>query len=85
MTRSRKVLPPTATGVDVLETIKAEMIEGGELLRPHYPDDDEEQLSERVMSLLRDKYARGRWPTDEEIKIMKAQDTQEQPDAHDFN
>jgi hypothetical protein len=55
---------------DILETLKAEIEEGIEILRPHYPiDADLRTIAEYWRPQF---YQRGRWPTAEEIEVGKA-------------
>jgi hypothetical protein len=58
--------------IDSFETMKAELDEGGELLRQHYPDDDERQLLNHAMFWRRWRYQHSRWPSDQEIIEEKA-------------
>jgi hypothetical protein len=52
---------------DSLEAMKAELVEGAELLRRRYPDDNERTLLDRAMHWRSWRYQHGRWPTDQEI------------------
>jgi hypothetical protein len=59
---------------DILETMRAELDEGVALLRPHYPDDDDDALCDRAMYWRPWRYSRGRWPSVEEIEAKKAKE-----------
>jgi hypothetical protein len=63
--------------IDVLEIIKDELDECVALLRPHYPADDDDTLRERAVGWRQSRYAKGRWPTDEEIETRKAKEAAE--------
>jgi hypothetical protein len=69
--------------MDSLETLKAEMDECVALLRPHYPDDTEERLYERAMCMRPQRYATGRWPTDDEIEAEAKKETERLRDRRD--
>jgi hypothetical protein len=58
--------------IDALETLKAELDEGVALLRPHYPEETDVQLRDHALYLRSERYARGRWPSDDEIMERKA-------------
>lgn len=49
-------------------TLKAELDECIELLRPHYSDATDEELHARAEWMRPKRYAAGRWPTAEEIE-----------------
>jgi hypothetical protein len=68
--RSRQQPQDNAT-TDILETMKAELAEGAELLRQHYPDEDEQQLLAHALYWRKWHYQHGRRPTDQEIIDMK--------------
>ena len=57
---------------DILETMKAELDESVEVLRRHYPHDDERQLLDRAIYWRPWRYERGRWLTDQDIIDAKA-------------
>jgi len=57
---------------DVLENMKAELDECVVLLRPHYPEEDNEQLHDHATGMRMERYARGRWPSDDELVKKKA-------------
>jgi len=56
---------------DILETMKAELDEGAALLRPYYPEDDDEALHERAICLRPWRYKEGRWPNAEELAWLR--------------
>jgi hypothetical protein len=78
--RSRKP-PAVADATDLLKTLEAEIDEGAELLRPFYPDAGGDELRDRALSLLRNRYARGHWPTAEEIEAKKAEEAEKEGKA----
>jgi hypothetical protein len=83
-TRQRRIEPDsTRTGIDVLETLKAELDWCVALLRPHYPEEDDAQLRDRAIDLRAECYARGRWPSDDEIVTRKAKAAEEGGGLHD--
>ena len=47
---------------DILATMKAELVEGAEFLRAHYPDDSAEDLHYRALGLRQLFYRHGGWP-----------------------
>jgi hypothetical protein len=57
-----KVAAPRAGRIDSFATLLAELAEGVELLRPHYPEASDEELRARAAGLLGRRYAEGRWP-----------------------
>ena len=63
---------PNRSTRDILETMEAELDECVALLRPHYPEEKNEQLRNRATGMRQERYARGRWPSDNEIAEMKA-------------
>jgi hypothetical protein len=77
-TRQRQIKrDSTCIGIDVLETLKAELDWCVALLRPHYPEEDDAQLRDRAIDLRAECYARGRWPSDNEIVARKAKAAEE--------
>jgi hypothetical protein len=72
MTRRGKRKQSGGTGQ--LETLRAELEECVELLRPHYPNETDERLHDRAISMRAERYATGRWPTDEEIEAQKTEE-----------
>lgn len=63
MRKRNKVAPPkSANAVDSLATLLAEVDEGIELLRPHYPDAADGELRTRAVGLLPRRWADGQWP-----------------------
>lgn len=42
--------------------------------RGHWPDATDDQLRNRAIELRAERYAKGRWPTDEEIEAEKAKE-----------
>ena len=82
-TRRRRIKrDSTHTGIDVLETLNAELDEGARLLRPHYPEEDDAQLRVRAAGLRQECYARGHWPSDAEIATRKAKAAEEGGGLH---
>jgi hypothetical protein len=57
---------------DALEIMKAELDDGVALLRPHYPEETEVALRDHAAVLRYERYARGCWPSDDEIIARKA-------------
>jgi hypothetical protein len=57
---------------NILETLQAELDECVALLRPHYPNEDDNALRERAVRLRPERYEKGRWPSAEEIEADKA-------------
>ena len=68
----RKKLSPADNAIDSLETMKAELDEGVERLRRHYPDHNEQELLDRALYWRSQRYQHGREPTDQEINAEKA-------------
>jgi hypothetical protein len=58
--------------VDGLQAMLDEIAEGVELLRPHYPDVDERELSFRAQTLKNEKHRCGSWPSAEELAARAA-------------
>jgi hypothetical protein len=56
---------------DILETMANEIAEAVALLRPHYPNEDEDQLRRRAEVMHPRRYERGRWPSSDEL-VAKA-------------
>jgi len=50
-----------------IDLMEAELDEGVEILRPYYPDADDEHLRSRAAHWRHFRYEKGRWPTDQEI------------------
>jgi hypothetical protein len=69
--KTRRV-EPTPLNTYNLETMAAEIDECVELLRPHYPDADEEALRNHARCLRSERYERGHWPSAKEIAAAKA-------------
>ena len=57
---------------NILEMMKAELVEGASLLRRHYPDDDEQRLLDRAAYWRPWRYQHGHWPTVRDIAKAKA-------------
>jgi hypothetical protein len=57
---------------DILETMRAELDEGAALLRPHYPNADDDSLRQHAEYWRPWRYKMGRWPSAEEIETAKA-------------
>jgi hypothetical protein len=66
-TRGKKANPDRGAPLDPVATMQAELAYGVALLRPHFPDDDDDTLLARVKAGRQRRYACGRWPTDEEL------------------
>lgn len=64
--------PSPATGVSLLENLRAEIAEGVELLKPHYPEAGEAELQDQAQGMLGKRYATGRWPTADELAAKAA-------------
>ena len=62
MKRNKAAAPKSANVIDSLTTMHAELDEGVELLRPHYPEATDRELRARAESLRPRRYADGRWP-----------------------
>jgi hypothetical protein len=58
--------------IDSFETMKAERTHLVQFLRPHYPEEPDDELYARAMGMRAEGYAKGRWPTSEEIEQRKA-------------
>lgn len=72
--RNKKAGETRTNTIDFLRVMQAELDEGVQLLRPHYPEASNSELCSRAASLLRwQRYAQGRWPTAEEIEAEKAE------------
>jgi hypothetical protein len=83
--RKRWPKPPAVKDAfDLLESLRGEIAEGAEILRAHYPDVGDGELRNRAQSMLRDRYAKGRWPTNEEIKAGKNKENERAADRAKF-
>jgi hypothetical protein len=60
--------------IDPFKTLLAEIEYGISILRPHYPDADDDWLEKRAMAMRPKRYATGRWPTDEELAAAKVEE-----------
>jgi hypothetical protein len=67
--------------IDVLESLNAELDECAALLRPHYPDENDEQLRARAMYWRPKRHETGRWPSSQEIEEYKAEKAAEKAPA----
>jgi hypothetical protein len=56
--------------IDSLENMKAELRHLVQLLRPHYPEETDDELTALAMDMRPKVYAKGRLPTDKEIKAV---------------
>jgi hypothetical protein len=56
--------------IDSLETMKAELRHLVQLLRPHYPEEPDDELIAIAMDMRPEAYAKGRLPTNKEIKAV---------------
>jgi hypothetical protein len=59
--------------IDTLKSLNAELDECAALLRPHYPDENDEQLRTHAMGWHRQRCKDGRWPSSKEIEDYKAE------------
>jgi hypothetical protein len=57
--------------IDPVKTMLAEIEYGVSILRPHYPDANDDWLEWRAMAIRPKAYQVGRWPSDEEIVAIK--------------
>ena len=57
--------------IDSLENMKAELEHLVQLVRPHYPEESDDELIAIAMDMRPQVYAKGRLPTDEEIKTVE--------------
>jgi hypothetical protein len=48
--------------IDVFQTILAEIAEAVELMRPHFPADDDDALRDRALAWRAERYVTGHWP-----------------------
>jgi hypothetical protein len=48
--------------IDTFQTVLDEIAEAIELQRPHFPDDDEDNLRRRAEAWRPERYDTGRWP-----------------------
>jgi hypothetical protein len=48
--------------IDVFQTILAEIAEAVELMRPHFPNDDDDALRDRALACRAERYQTGHWP-----------------------
>jgi hypothetical protein len=62
-----------AKGLDIIETLKAEIAEAVEMMRPHFPGDSEDSLCHRAESLRAQRYRDGHWPDFAEIARKEAE------------
>jgi hypothetical protein len=60
--------------IDVLATILDEIAEAVELMRPHFPGDDEDALRSRAEAWRSERYAAGHWPDFAEVAKAEAAD-----------
>jgi hypothetical protein len=63
----KKATAPKSSTTDILETMRAELAEGVEILRPLYPEEKDKELRRRAQDLRGWRYEQGRWPTAEEL------------------
>lgn len=78
MARKQAEKPKAAdTGCDILASIRGEIAECADLLRPHFLDETPEELRTRALSLLEGRYQTGRWPSDTELAELAAQTRKE--------
>jgi hypothetical protein len=63
MSRQKKRSPATEIKpIDVLSTMRVEIAEAVELMRPQFPADDEAALRHRAEGFRSDRYSTGQWP-----------------------
>lgn len=60
--KRQKICHPPTNAIDSVKTLQAELDEGIEFLRPHYPEATDMELRARAESLRPRRYAGGRWP-----------------------
>jgi len=65
---------------DILETMRAEIAEAVELMRPHFPQDSEDTLIKRAESLRARRYQDGHWPDFVEMAKEMAKPIPAMPD-----
>jgi hypothetical protein len=62
----------TVKPIDTFATLLDEITEAVELMRPHFPNDDEDTLRGRAMALRAERYRTGHWPDFEEMAKAEA-------------
>jgi hypothetical protein len=60
--------------IDALETMRVEITEAVELMREHFPYDDEKILRSRAEGLRSRRYKEGRWPDFGAIARIEAEE-----------
>jgi hypothetical protein len=68
---------PVHDATNCLESMKAEIAEGIEIIRPIWPEDSEGDLRSRAELLRGERYLKGRWPTVGELKRRKRDELME--------
>src|ERR1700745_1142955 len=58
--------------IDVLGTLLDEITEAVELMRPHFPNGDDDALRHRAMALRAKRYQGGHWPDFEQLARTEA-------------
>jgi hypothetical protein len=58
---------------DILETMRAELAEAVELMRPHFPEESDSDLLNRAECWRPWRYQKGRWPDFAEMAKQKEQ------------
>jgi hypothetical protein len=58
--------------IDVMATMRDEIAEAVELMRPHFPADDEDALRNRAEALRAQHYQTGRWPDFKKVAAAEA-------------
>jgi hypothetical protein len=70
--------------IDVFQTMIDEIAEAVELMRPHFPADDEDALRDRAMAWRAERYQIGHWPNFKEMaKAEVAADGRRLPGEED--
>jgi hypothetical protein len=78
MAKKRKAA--TASNIksfNILATMRDEIAEAVELMRPHFPADDDDALRRRAEASRSRRYANGTWP--DFAEVAKAQSTTTEP------
>jgi hypothetical protein len=65
--KRRKTASAVGKPIDVFQTMRDEIAEAVELMRPHFPNDDEDDLRARAEAWRWKRYADGRWPDFAEV------------------
>ena len=70
--RRKKPQHSTVKSTNILDTLLDEIAEAVELMRPHFPDDDDDTLRDRALARRAERYQTGHWFFEEAAKTEAA-------------